>query len=86
MELIEQHSDIDVVITDQAMPKMTGLQLSATLAQSRPNLPVIIATGYAELPADEGFNSLMVLNKPLDLEQLDSSLSKVLSGERGRSG
>jgi PAS domain S-box-containing protein len=40
---------IDIIITDQAMPQMTGLQLAEKIAERGP-VPVIIASGYAELP------------------------------------
>jgi PAS domain S-box-containing protein len=50
IEEIELMPAIDVVITDQAMPVMTGLQLIEILRARRPGLPVILATGYAELP------------------------------------
>jgi CheY-like chemotaxis protein len=50
IEEIEAMPAIDVVITDQAMPVMTGLQLIEILRARRPELPVILATGYAELP------------------------------------
>ena len=38
----------DLVITDQVMPEMTGLQLSVELLKIRPELPIIIMTGYSE--------------------------------------
>jgi C4-dicarboxylate-specific signal transduction histidine kinase len=76
LELIAAHSEIDVVITDQAMPNMTGLQLCAALAEVRPGLPVIIATGYAELPSDSA-SSFAKLNKPFDLEELDYAMTKI---------
>ena len=41
---------VDLVITDHAMPNMTGAQLADALDESHPGLPVIIITGYAELP------------------------------------
>jgi PAS domain S-box-containing protein len=44
--------DIDLVITDQIMPRMTGLQLREELCRRRPGLPVLIATGFAEMPAE----------------------------------
>jgi PAS domain S-box-containing protein len=44
-------SKVDLVITDQAMPHMTGAQLIDTIRTDWPGLPVILATGYAELPA-----------------------------------
>jgi PAS domain S-box-containing protein len=62
-------TDIDLVITDQAMPKMTGLQLAETIAKEWPDLPVILATGYAELPGD-AHRAYPMLNKPFSQMQL----------------
>jgi len=42
----------DLVITDHAMPQMTGAQLSAAIRARWPEIPIILATGYAELPPD----------------------------------
>jgi PAS domain S-box-containing protein len=50
LEALERHPDFDVVVTDQAMPQMDGLQLRETIHRLRPGLPVLIATGYAETP------------------------------------
>ena len=43
---------VDIVITDHAMPAMTGLQLARSIQEKHPGLPIILATGYAELPVD----------------------------------
>jgi PAS domain S-box-containing protein len=51
IEAFESTPAIDLVITDHAMPVMTGLQLIDILRSRRPALPVILASGYAELPA-----------------------------------
>ena len=51
------------VITDQAMPRMTGLELAERLATEHPALPVILASGHAELA---GQSSLPRLHKPFD--------------------
>jgi len=50
IEEIEAMPGIDLLITDHAMPVMTGLQLIEIIRARRPELPVILATGYAELP------------------------------------
>ncbi len=85
LELMEQHADIELVITDQAMPRMTGLQLTGAIAKLRPGLPVIIATGYAELTGGSP-TGIVILNKPFGLEQLNLSLSKAISVEPNGSG
>jgi Response regulator containing CheY-like receiver, AAA-type ATPase, and DNA-binding domains len=43
---------VDVVVTDHAMPHMTGAQLAMQVRERWPTLPVIMATGYADLPSD----------------------------------
>ena len=42
---------IDLVITDHIMPLMTGLQLAEAVRNDHPRMPILLATGYAELPA-----------------------------------
>ncbi len=49
LRLLEQ-GEVDLVVTDHAMPGMTGAQLADAIDQLRPDLPVIIITGFAELP------------------------------------
>ena len=51
LEVIDAGTPIDMVISDQAMPGMTGMQLLTAIRERRPDLPVILATGFAELPA-----------------------------------
>ncbi|EJM73958.1 hybrid sensor histidine kinase/response regulator [Pseudomonas sp. GM55] len=48
LELFESEPDIDLVITDMAMPQMNGAQLANTIRIMRPSVPIILATGYAE--------------------------------------
>jgi signal transduction histidine kinase len=57
-------AEIDVVITDHAMPAMTGLQLAACIQDRFPGLPIILATGYAELPVDPAKMGVFKLTKP----------------------
>jgi CheY-like chemotaxis protein len=72
-----QDRAVDLVITDHAMPHMTGLQLAGRIAAEHPSLPVVLATGYAELPPGEGAD-LPKLAKPYnqsDLARMLRSLS-----------
>jgi CheY-like chemotaxis protein len=68
---------LDAVITDQAMPGMRGTELAAELAQKYPGLPVILATGYAELPNGEN-PGLPRLAKPFRQEDLAQVLDRVV--------
>jgi PAS domain S-box-containing protein len=49
LELLHRQN-FDLVITDQSMPRMTGVQLMEAIQANWPELPVILATGYAEIP------------------------------------
>jgi PAS domain S-box-containing protein len=74
IEEIESTPAIDLVITDQAMPVMTGAQLIESLRVRRPALPVILATGFAELP--QGFStSIGRLSKPFTQRALAEALA-----------
>jgi CheY-like chemotaxis protein len=65
----------DLVITDQAMPRMTGVQLMQAIHADWPELPVIIATGYAEMPGDIRASKL---SKPFTEKELARVLKAVL--------
>ena len=68
----------DLVITDQAMPGMKGTDLVAVALRARhPNLPILLATGYAELQADQPFD-LPRLAKPYTLKQLSLEITRLL--------
>ena len=67
---------VALVITDQMMPGMTGTQLIEALQAEYPSLPVILASGYAELPEDK-LSGLVRLGKPF--EQIDLARALVTS-------
>ncbi|MBA4099018.1 MAG: hybrid sensor histidine kinase/response regulator [Rhodospirillum sp.] len=50
VEILDRIARVDLLITDQAMPNMTGLQLAAVVQEQWPEVPIIIATGYDEMP------------------------------------
>jgi CheY-like chemotaxis protein len=50
LDILRGKKPVDLVITDYAMPQMTGAQLAASIRTEWPDMPVILATGYAELP------------------------------------
>ncbi|WLG53467.1 PAS domain-containing sensor histidine kinase [Pseudomonas sp. FP1742] len=63
LELFDNGYDIDLVITDMVMPRMSGAQLAQAIRALKPQLPIILATGYAERL--EGFAArLPRLSKP----------------------
>ena len=78
LEILRAGTAVDVVVTDQAMPGMTGSQLAAEIRASWPDLPVILATGYAELPGDADDLGLPRLDKPFGQEDLAAAIAGVL--------
>ena len=78
LRLLEQ-GDVDLVVTDHAMPGMTGAQLADAIDQKRPDIPVIIITGFAELPPHASRRPR--LDKPFRQAELAQLVSQV--GRRG---
>jgi len=74
LELLRRQS-FDLVITDQAMPKMTGAQLMSAIHKDWPELPIILATGFAEIPGDTEVKA-PILSKPFT----ETDLTRVLAG------
>ncbi|MCB1221738.1 MAG: PAS domain S-box protein [Planctomycetales bacterium] len=65
----QQHgSEIDIVVTDQTMPHITGDELSRRILAERPGLPILLCTGYSELIDEESAGELGIahfVNKPI---------------------
>ena len=83
MEILRSAPHIDIVVTDQAMPEMTGMQLADAIAFDWPDLPIILATGFAELPAE--LPSLLTrLAKPFEQAELSRVISEAVASSRIR--
>jgi CheY-like chemotaxis protein len=68
LELLRGGVQVDLVITDYAMPGMTGIQLAEELRRTQPRLPVLLMTGYAVLPATAA--QIERLAKPINQDAL----------------
>jgi DNA-binding response OmpR family regulator len=60
---------------------MTGIELAAKARQDRPELPIILASGYAEIPSGEGLG-LFRLAKPYRREELLAGVTSVMAAHR----
>ncbi|MCK8782504.1 PAS domain S-box protein [Rhizobium sp. NTR19] len=80
LRVLKQAPDIELIITDHAMPAMTGSQLAAEIKQREHDIPIILATGYAELP-EEADSSLLRLAKPFTQAQLATALAEAVAGK-----
>jgi PAS domain S-box-containing protein len=74
---------VDLVVTDQVMARMTGLQLAEAIAREWPDLPVIIATGFAEMEPGRGA-ALPKLSKPFTQGELAAKIAQMRIGPTGR--
>ncbi len=79
--LIRDNPDIDLIITDQAMPKMTGTQLAEHVAKERGNVPIILASGYADIPGNAHQN-IVRLPKPFGQAMLVQAIAQAMKGTR----
>jgi PAS domain S-box-containing protein len=75
LEVLRQENPIDVVITDHVMPLMTGLQLANKIKAEWPKLPVILATGFAEIAS--GSFEFARLSKPFSQTELAETLKNI---------
>ncbi|RFB93434.1 hybrid sensor histidine kinase/response regulator [Rhizobium leguminosarum bv. trifolii] len=80
LELIRSGQQFDLVITDYSMPGMTGAQLAAAARDIHPALPIVLATGYADLPAGTDID-LPRLGKPYNQAQLAKEIARAVAGE-----
>jgi signal transduction histidine kinase len=80
LNLVRSETAIDLVVTDYAMPSMTGVELARQIQQIRPSLPIILATGYADLPNTDD-PGLPRLAKPYRREDLGRMLANLVGPE-----
>lgn len=81
LEILRQEPPFDLVITDMAMPQMTGLELARLVLVGWPDLPILLATGYAELPEQTELQ-LPQLGKPFGQRELVRGIERALAGSR----
>jgi len=73
----------DLVITDQIMPELTGLELAAEIKKQRPSIKTILCTGYSSKVSsgkarEEGIDAFVL--KPLDFVEIAQTVRQVLDG------
>ena len=79
LKILKTGETIDLMLTDQAMPGMTGTELAEIARKEYPTLPVLLATGYADLPA--GQIKLPRLSKPYLQSELQEEINRLLNAE-----
>jgi CheY-like chemotaxis protein len=83
---IRQPDKFDLVITDQAMPNMTGAELAQRLIGIRPETPIILFTGFSEVISEEKAMAIGIreyVMKPVVMRDLAETVRKALDKSRG---
>ena len=80
LDMLGRHG-VDLIITDYAMPGMTGEELTQRILSKQPTLPVLMVSGYASLPEGTG-TTVPKLAKPFKEQELSRAISEVIALKR----
>ncbi|WAJ28257.1 PAS domain-containing sensor histidine kinase [Antarcticirhabdus aurantiaca] len=78
LEILRSDGPFDLMITDFSMPRMNGAELAEAALALCPGMPILLATGYAELPSGARLE-LPRLGKPYSQDQLAAEIRKLLA-------
>ena len=73
----------DLVISDMTMPDLTGIQLAAEMFRIRPDIPIVLCTGFSEIITEEQAKAMGIreyLRKPFIDGELEKTVYRVLKG------
>ncbi|MCX5876049.1 MAG: response regulator, partial [Deltaproteobacteria bacterium] len=77
----------DLVITDQTMPYLTGLELTKKMLQIRPDIPIIMLTGHSDLVDEQRAKAAGIakfLMKPISMEEIARAMGEIFLPEKNR--
>jgi CheY-like chemotaxis protein len=82
LELFKSDPDqFDIVITDMIMPKMTGTELAKEILSIKPDLPIVICSGFSEKIRQEELKAInihTVIEKPFVMQEITHAIRKAL--------
>jgi CheY-like chemotaxis protein len=85
LAILDSGVQVDLLFSDVVMPKGNGLALTQEVRQRRPELPVVLATGYTGVLDAASFGGAIPLIKPYSLERLEAVLAEQLRVARDAS-
>jgi signal transduction histidine kinase/ActR/RegA family two-component response regulator/phenylpyruvate tautomerase PptA (4-oxalocrotonate tautomerase family) len=78
LRILREDTSIDLVVTDHAMPGMTGLELAERIRAEWPRMPILLASGHAELPERTGLG-IPRLAKPFHRDELEHAIASLVT-------
>ena len=88
LEAFESSPDAyDLVITDMTMPNMTGEQLAKKLIAIKPEIPIVMCTGFSERINKEKAEALGIkgfLMKPVVMSEMSQTVRNILDESKGK--
>ncbi|MBU0481076.1 MAG: response regulator [Proteobacteria bacterium] len=88
LELFAENPDaFDLIITDQTMPGMTGIKMAEEMLRIRPDIPIILRTGYSSKVDEEKARAIGIKKyalKPIDLRELSAMIRELLDEKASR--
>jgi PAS domain S-box-containing protein len=85
-EVERDTTPFDIVVSDVVMPGMGGVALAQELKRRRPKLPVLLASGYSHILAQEDAHGFELLHKPYSAEQLGRTINRIVARHAVPSG
>ena len=86
LEIFRSNPDeFDLVMTDYTMPKLTGLDLAREVLRIRPDMPIMLCTGFSEKITTDSVKGLgmKLLMKPYGMSQISEAVRKILDAQKG---
>jgi signal transduction histidine kinase len=83
-DLLDRERRIDLIVMDFAMPGMNGAEVARQARISRPTIPILFITGFAERGAISGIDGALIIGKPFSRDELADKVTQVLSGRSRR--
>jgi len=77
----EGPENFDLIITDMTMPQMTGVELSAVVRRIRPDIPIILCSGFSELITEEKAKAMGIqgyIMKPVAIKEMAEAIREAL--------
>jgi PAS domain S-box-containing protein len=85
LSIVESDVRLDLLLTDVGLPGLNGRQLADAARQRRPDIPVVLMTGYVGAALDDWSlpPGIEVVRKPFKLDDLAERVARILAGRPG---